>query len=147
MERPPRDPRESILSKALVLRMLFVSALLCTAAFAVFAWVNRSGASEAEARTAAVAVFVVGETFYLFNCRSLTRSMFGVGVWSNPWIWLGVGTMIVLQLLFTYAPLMNRLFHTQPVSLETWPAILGAGFGIYLTVGAEKWLRRRLGAA
>jgi len=147
MERPPRDPHEAILTRALVLRILFVSGLLCAAAFGVFSWMDLRGASEAESRTAAVAVFVVGETFYLFSCRSLTRSTSSIGLWSNPWIWLGVGTMIVLQLLFTYAPTMNRLFHTQPVSLEAWPAILGGGLGIYFAVGVEKWLRRRWSAA
>lgn len=146
MGRPPRDPHELILTKALVLRILFVSGLLCAAAFSVFSWMDHGGASEAESRTAAVTVFVVGEMFYLFNCRSLTRSMFSVGIGSNPWIWLGVAAMTVLQLLFIYAPTMNRLFHTRPISIETWPAILGAGFGIHLAVGIEKWLRRRWSA-
>jgi cation-transporting P-type ATPase F len=46
----------------------------------------------------AVNVFVMVELFYLFNCRSLTKSMFQLGVFSNPWIWVGVGSMVALQL-------------------------------------------------
>jgi cation-transporting P-type ATPase F len=38
----------------------------------------------AEARTVAVNMFVMGELFYLFNCRSLTRSVFSIGLTSNP---------------------------------------------------------------
>ena len=43
-----------------------------------------------EARTAAINVFVVGELFYLFNCRSLEHSMFRVGALSNHWVTGGV---------------------------------------------------------
>ena len=37
----------------------------------------------------AVNVIVMVLVFYLFNCRSLTRSMFAVGVFSNPWVIVG----------------------------------------------------------
>ncbi len=50
------------------------------------------------------------ELFYLFNCRSLTKSMFQLGVFSNLWVWSGVGIMIALQGMFTYTPFMNRFF-------------------------------------
>jgi cation-transporting P-type ATPase F len=36
--------------------------------------------------TVAVNVFVMVELFYLFNCRSLTKSMFAIGLFSNRWI-------------------------------------------------------------
>jgi hypothetical protein len=33
----------------------------------------------------AVNVFVIVEMFYLYKCRSLTQSVFKVGLFSNPW--------------------------------------------------------------
>ena len=103
----------------------------------------RGGTLE-EARTVAVNVFVIVELFYLFNCRSLERSMFQLGLFSNPWVTCGVLTTIVLQLLFTYAPAMNFLFHTAPIDGTTWIPIIGIGIGSYCIVELEKWLRRRL---
>jgi len=87
--------------------------------------------------------FVFGELFYLFNCRSLTLSMFAVGVFSNRWLLVGVGIMATLQLAFTYVPTMNRMFHSEPIGMTEWFLILSVGLLIYGIVGVEKWLRHR----
>ena len=102
------------------------------------------GMNEDVARTIAVNVFVFGELFYLFNCRSLTRSMLAVGVFSNRWLLAGVAVMIALQLAFTYVPIMNTIFHSAPIDPVWWLSIVGVGLAIYLIVEGEKWLRRRL---
>jgi len=83
---------------------------------------------------------VFGEIFYLFNCRSLTRSMFRIGVFSNPAAIGGALGMVLLQLVFTYAPLMNRLFGTAPIGWAAWAAILVFGLVVYLIVEVEKRL-------
>jgi magnesium-transporting ATPase (P-type) len=144
MQRPPRDPSRPLLTGELVWRILLVGALLLAGAFGLFLWVQSTGGTLKEARTVAVNVFVMVELFYLFNCRSLERSMFQLGLFSNPWVTGGVLTMIVLQLLFTYAPAMNFLFHTAPINGETWIPIIGIGLGSYFIVGMEKWIRRQL---
>ncbi len=142
MLRSPRDPASPILSRTLIFRILFVGTLLLIGAFGLFEWALSLGKSEAAARTVAVNVFVFGELFYLFNCRSLTVSMFSIGLFSNRWLLGGVGIMIVLQLAFTYVPIMNIMFHSEPIGLIEWSLILGVGFMIYGIVGIEKWLRR-----
>ncbi len=142
MRRPPRDPEAPILTRPLLQRIGFVGILLLAGSFGLFEWALSSGASESEARTVAVNVFVIGELFYLFNCRSLTRSMFSLGVFSNRWLLLGVGTMLLLQLGLTYLPPMNVVFHTAPIGGEEWAAVAGVGLVIYVSVGLEKKLRR-----
>ena len=54
--------------------------------------------------------------------------------------------MVGLQLLLTYVPLMNRLFHTAPLDGAAWVPILATAMVAYLLVGFEKWIRRRLTA-
>lgn len=147
MHRPPRDPKAPILNRELLLRILLVGTIILIGAFGLFEWELLNGASVAEARTVAVNVVVVVEMFYLFNCRSLTQSMFRLGLFSNPWLILGLAGMIVLQLLFTYAPFMNRFLSSAPISLGTWLHVVGVGFIGYLAVELEKWLRRRRSAA
>ena len=83
MQRPPRDPRTPILTGVLIGRILLVSLILLVGAFGSFEWALGKGAGDAYARTVAVNVFVMAELFYLFNCRSLTKSMFQLGVFSN----------------------------------------------------------------
>lgn len=143
MRRPPRNPDAPILSGELIFRVFLVGLLLLIGSFGLFEWSLQNGASVAEARTIAVNVFAVGQSFYLLNCRSLRLSIFQLGLFTNPWIWIGIATMTAAQLLFTYSPLMNRLFHTAPISIMDWIHILGVGLIIYLVIGAEKALRCR----
>ncbi len=144
MRRPPRRPDVPILGGELIVRILLVGLLLLIGGFGLFEWALYRGASEDEARTIAVNVFAVGQSFYLLNCRSLRFSMFRLGLFSNPWIWAGIAAMIVAQLLFTYLPVMNWLFHTAPIGWMDWLHIVLVGLVIYLAIGAEKaWRLRR----
>jgi magnesium-transporting ATPase (P-type) len=141
MRRPPRDPGQPILTGALVKRIVLVSLLMLAGAYGVFLWeLQRTDSIEA-ARTTAVNVFVMVELFYLVNCRSLDHTMFHVGVFSNPWIWRGVAAMTGLQLIPTYLPSMNRLFHTASIDGAAWTLILATALAVYLAVGAEKMIR------
>lgn len=143
MERPPRRPETPVLTRELGVRIALVSLMLLVGAFGLFKWTLLQGQDLETARTVAVNMFVFGELFYLFNCRSLSYSMFRLGVFSNRWLIVGVTTMIALQLVLTYAPVMNRLFGTAPIGITEWAWILTGGFFIYAVVGGEKWLRRR----
>ncbi len=143
MGRPPRDPKTPILTPALMWRVAIVSALLLAGSFGLFEWELRQGQSVAYARTVAANVFVFGELFYLFNCRSMTVSMFTLGVFSNRWVVGGVTSMVLLQLVFTYSPAMNAWFRTSPIDAAAWGRILAVAVIIYLVIGAEKWLRQR----
>ena len=79
MSRPPRDSRRPLLSGELLARIALVSVLLSAAAFGLFEWELALGATDAQAWTVVSAMFIVGQAFYLLNCRSLTRSMWSVG--------------------------------------------------------------------
>ena len=144
MHRPPRDPAKPLLTGALQRRILLVSAIMLAGAYGLFAWEQQRGASLAEARTVAVNAFVLVELTYLFNCRSLERSAFQVGLWRNRWMPVGVVAMIVLQLAFTYAPVMQGLFHTAAVPADAWARIAAVAAAGYFVVEAEKRLHRRL---
>jgi Ca2+-transporting ATPase len=142
MERPPRDPRQPLLTLPLFMRSAFVSVLMLAGAFGLFLWeLHAEKGTLAEARTVVVNVIVIVEGFYLLNCRSLTRSIFSIGLFSNLWLIAGLAAMLIAQLFFTYAPIMNRLFHSAPISLEAWLRITAIGIAVYLAVGFEKWLR------
>jgi Ca2+-transporting ATPase len=142
MARPPRDPMAALISPMLVVRIAVVSLLMLAGAFGSFKWALGQGYSENAARTVAVNVIVFVETFFLFNCRSLSRSMFAIGPVSNPWVLLGVTLMVAAQLLFTYVPLMNRLLHSAPIGWDAWWRIIATGLATYVIIEAEKAIGR-----
>ncbi len=142
MKRPPRKAGSRILSGPLIERIVLTGSMLCAGAFGLFEWAEGMGRSEEEARTLAVNVFVLGEMFYLFNCRSLRYSVFKIGFFSNPYVLGGVGLMLLLQLGFTYLPFMQAAFGTAAIGWLDWAYLVLVGLGIYLVIGLEKWLRR-----
>ncbi len=79
MSHPPRQSGEPILSKTLLIRVLYVGGLLLVMSFFAF-WYAKSylAASIEEARTAAVTIFIIGQTFYLLTaalCTSLCSNL------------------------------------------------------------------------
>lgn len=143
MNRPPLDPRKPLLTGELILRIILVGVMLLLGSFGLFQWQLGEGNSVETARTCAVNIFVFGEIFYLFNCRSLRRSMFSIGLLSNRWVLAGVALMVILQLLFTYLPGMNNIFGSRAIGLSEWMIIIVASCGIYCVIECEKWLRFR----
>ncbi len=143
MSRPPRDPARPLLTGAVVARILLVSALLVGGSWWLFEWERSSGASLAEARTVAMNVFVAVETFYLFSCRSLTQSVWRLGLFSNRWVLGGVAVQAAGQVAITYWSVMNDLFRTAPIPADSWLRILAVSLLASLVVAADKRLRRR----
>ena len=143
MDRKPRNPKQPILTRHLMFRIGLVGILLLIGSFGLFEWELLHGESLIAARTSAVNVFVFGELFYLFNCRSLQYSMLHVGIFSNLWVIFGACSMILLQLLFTYWPPMQRLFGSAAIGYNEWLLIIGVGIIIYAAVGLEKLMFRK----
>ncbi|HWR75014.1 MAG TPA: HAD-IC family P-type ATPase, partial [Bacteroidales bacterium] len=143
MSRPPRDPKTPILTGILLWRLILVGVLLLVGAFGLFEWELMMETDIAEARTVAVNVFVMAQLFYLFNCRSLTQSVFSLGFFSNPLLFGGAVAMLIFQMMFTYLPAMNFMFHSAPIGFGAWGMIVAVSVIVSFVVGAEKWLRRR----
>jgi len=142
MQRPPRDPQRPLLTLVLAMRIGLVSLVMLAGAFWLFFHeMNLAGGTVDAARTAVINVIVVVEIAYLFNCRSLSHSFFSTNVLSNRWAIAGSLAMLAAQLLLTYTPVMNKLFHTAPISAESWLRIVGVAAVAFTIVEIEKWLR------
>ncbi|WP_166348587.1 HAD-IC family P-type ATPase [Phytoactinopolyspora limicola] len=144
MRRAPIPPSRPLLTGDLVGRIVLVSVVMLIGAFWLFHLELDRGASIDEARTVAVNVFMLVQAAYLLSCRSLERSFVRVGVFSNPWIGVGIASMLALQMAFTYLPWMNGLFHSAPIGADAWGRALAVAVVAYMVVGTEKTVRRIL---
>ncbi len=145
MKRPPRDPREALLTPFMFWRVAFVSALLVIGSLGLFLLALEHGASLKEARTAAVNMLLIGEVFYLFNCRRLVNPVLSWdGLVGNRYVLIAIALLLLLQLGFTYWAPMQGLFQTAPLDGRTWLMILAFGVLVFAAVEAEKALYRLL---
>lgn len=144
MKRPPRSPDAPILSAFLTWRIVFVSILLLVGTFGLFEWERSLGASLDAARTVAVNTLVAGEIVYLFNCRRITeKSWTRDGLFGSRPVLIAVALVVGFQLLFTYLPVMQMLFHTTPIDLEAWSRIILFALCLFILVELEKAATRR----
>ncbi len=110
----------------------------------MFLWYERAGCTDACARTVAVNTLVFFEIFYLFSARFFTRSVFSKGGLSgNPYVLYASGALVLLQLVFTYLPFMQKVFDTAPLDLKQWMMIIGVSSSVLFFVEIEKAVCRR----
>jgi magnesium-transporting ATPase (P-type) len=148
MRRPPRDPRESLLSGLFVWRVVMVSVLMACAALGLFLWELGRGSSLETARTMAVCAVVAAEMLYLLNSRHILRSALSrEGLLGNPQVLLAIGVCALLQLAFVHAPWLQAVFGSTDLSPGEWLRVLLAGAGVFAAAELEKWALRRLGRA
>jgi magnesium-transporting ATPase (P-type) len=60
----------------------------------------------------------------------------------NKYLPLSIAAVVMLQLLFTYVPLLQAIFGTEPIPLQVWPVLLGGGLVFFVVVEAEKFVIR-----
>ena len=143
MRRPPREPGTPLLSGFLLWRVIFVSILLVIGTFGHFLWMREHGADIELARTVAINTLVMGQVFYLFNSRYILEPVLNrAGLFGSRAVLIAVAILLVLQLLFTYAPPLQLLFGTTAIGLVEWGRILVFAVALFLLVEVEKLLLR-----
>ncbi|MDP1611834.1 MAG: cation-transporting P-type ATPase [Sulfuritalea sp.] len=148
MARPPRDPKEPLVNGFMLWRIGFVTVLLVATSFGLFLWELDRGMDLEFARTAAVNTLVMGQIFYLFNCRRLTGSVLSKeGFLGNRIALKAIAVLIALQLSMTHLPFKQALFGTDHLDAETWLRVVAAGVLVLVAVEIEKlFWRRRAGS-
>ncbi|MDT4850683.1 putative cation-transporting ATPase F [compost metagenome] len=146
MQRPPRAPSEPLLSAFFVWRVLMVSLLMMAGALGLFLWELERGNQLENARTMAVNTVVVCEMFYLVNSRRIFASVLNRdGLLGNRVVLLAIAACVALQLLYTYAPPLQRLFGSAGLAPGEWLRVLAAGALLFAVAELEKGLIRRFG--
>jgi len=147
MHRPPRAVDRPILTGFGIWRVVFVGLALLAVTLWAFFWMKSHGASDPLARTVAVNMITIGQVFYLLNSRYLLDSSLSLRAHlGNRYLPLGIAAVVVLQLLFTYAPPLQYLFENEAIPLWVWPWLFAAGLVFFFLVEAEKLIIRSSGS-
>ncbi len=115
---PPRDPKESILNRSLILRMALLTPLMAAGTLLMFHWARPGGLDHA--RTVAFTTLAAFQWFQAFNARSHYQSVFSIGLFSNRWLLGGVGLAILLQIAVIHTSIGRTLFGTVSLSAADW---------------------------
>jgi len=152
MNRPPRKPDEALFNGFVTFRVFFVSILMTVVTIVLFNWEYayslKTGMAQTDAlarsQSIAVTFIIFFQIFYLINCRSLKDSVFKIGLFSNGFIFLGIGSIMLLQAMFLYTPFMQKVFGTASLDGKGLFISFVAGSLIFIVISIEKWILREL---
>jgi len=157
MERPPRSLKEHVVTTGLLARAYpflgSVQSLAAMAAFYFMYWTNgywgkwmdlpNSGALYRSATAMALAAVVTTQIGNLFAQRTFKTSSFRIGLFSNPLLWVGIGTELALVACVTYVPVFQSFIGTAAFPLRNWLFLFAWTPSLLLLDEARKaWLRR-----
>ncbi len=145
MHRPPRPPQEPLLTQFLSWRIVFISAIVVMGTLGLFLWDRYIGETLEMARTTAVNTLIFFQIFYLLNARYLKESVLSRdGLTGNPAVFIAIGSIALLQLLFTYLPLFQNIFGTESIPLADWLRLIAFTCTVFFIVELEKVIVRRM---
>lgn len=116
MERKPRGAKESVFSNGLAGMMIFRGCVIGLCTLGSFITAYKYGGLVA-ARTSAFLTLVVVQLIHVFECKSETKSLFRINIFTNPILVLSVIISAALMLAAIYVPILRTVFET--VALNT----------------------------
>jgi cation-transporting P-type ATPase F len=127
MQRSPRSPREPLLSRTLIYRILIISVFNWILIFGMFEWVRQSTGSLPLARTMAIQALVAARIIYLLSISQLGTALIdklrggkAIAFRETRAILYGIAGAVILQILFSQWNVMNALFDTAPLNPTQW---------------------------
>ncbi|MEK7209001.1 MAG: HAD-IC family P-type ATPase [Patescibacteria group bacterium] len=134
-------PNKYLVDKLMAKRMVFMS--LAMAIGTLFLFKNYYEADLAKAWTISLTVLAAFQWFNAWNCRSDNKSIFRMNPFSNKYLVWATVTVITLQLLAIYTPVMNIFLKTVPLNLSDWMVIVPVAILIVLVEEIRKVFARQ----
>ena len=112
MSRPPRRSDEGFFSGGLMGRIVFRGIFIGLCTLGSFAAALHMGGSLAAARTCALITLVASQLIHVFECKSETKSIFRINIFSNMKLLLAVAVSVGALAAAVAVPQMQAVFET-----------------------------------
>lgn len=137
MNKPPRSPDESIFAHGLSGIIAIRGILIALSTLASFLIIFANSKNIATARTAALVTLVLSQLIHVFECKSETRGLFEIKLFSNMYLVLAVISSLIMLLGVIYLPFMIPIFGTVPLKLNEW--LISGGISLLVPIVFSIW--------
>jgi len=138
----PLSKKDQILNKG-VFPFLIMQTLLMTT-LSLLVYFHFLDESLEKARTAVFTTMAFCQLFNLLNLRSLRKSLFEIGPFSNKWINLALLISFTIQIIIIEIPFFVDLFHFIPLSALEFATMIGMSSVILWAGEIYKWIVRKI---
>ncbi len=132
MNQPPRSPGESIFAHGLSSIIITRGILIALSTLASFLIVLTLSKNTATGRTAALVTLVLSQLIHVFECKSETRGLLELNLFSNPSLVYAVLSSVLMLLSVIYLPFMMPIFDTMPLKLNDW--LIAGGISLLVPI-------------
>jgi len=143
MQRPPRNPRESIFAQGLGVHAVWVGLLMAGVVLGLQAGAIRQG--DTHWQTMVFTTLCLLQLGHVLAIRSERLSLFSQGLFSNKLLLGSVLATILLQMATIYIPALNVVFKTEPLTAGELILVFGLSTTVFVAVEIEKFIKRRFG--
>ena len=143
LNRPPRRPRESVFAGGVGVNIAWMGLFMGATSLAVGWWYWSREFDQWQ--TMLFTTLTWSQLALALSMRSLSKTVIGVRLFSNPYLVGGVAASAALQAAVVYAPPLSALFGTTPLENEDLGICLTAGVVVFGASELSKTLSR-LGA-
>jgi Ca2+-transporting ATPase len=140
MKRPPRKPQESLFAHGLGIHAIWVGLLMAAVTLSLQAWAIHIG--DAHWQTMVFTVLCLTQLGHVLAIRSERESLFTQGIFTNKPLLAAVLGTFMLQLAAIYAPFLNPIFKTQPLTPGELASVLLLSSVVFIAVELEKMVKR-----
>ena len=138
MKRKPRDPKESMPSRPLMIYTLGIAATIVAGTLGMYIITLQSNPDLSYARTVAFVGLGFFTVYNAYSSRSLQESVFRMNPLGNKTLLIGIAASILAILAVVYIPFMQFIFETRPLTSESWILILTTGLVVVLAAEVMK---------
>ncbi|CAK9781097.1 calcium-transporting P [Cutaneotrichosporon oleaginosum] len=139
MSLRPRRKDQSVLSRQVMLRVMFSAALIVLGTLYVYANEISDGNMSRRDRTMTFTVFVFLDLVSALQNRGVSTSLFG-----NRMLFLTVSISFLCQLALIYVPLLQHVFQTQALGARDLFMLLGLAATSMGAHEARRWYERKM---
>jgi len=134
-------PKKWIVDGFMVKRMLLMAPIMGLGTLYLFS--QYFEADLTKGWTIALTTMAVFQWFNAWNCRSESKSIFQIKLFSNKYLVGATMIVIFLQLAAVYTPFLQKILHTTSLSLSEWFIIVSVASSIILVEEIRKFFYRR----
>ncbi|XP_036394644.1 calcium-transporting ATPase type 2C member 1 [Megalops cyprinoides] len=149
IRKPPRNVRDSIITRSLIVKILVSSLIIVCGTLFVFWRELRDNEITPRDTTMTFTCFVFFDMFNALSSRSQTRMVHEMGLCSNRTFCYAVLGSIMGQLLVIYFPPLQKVFQTESLSIFDLLFLLGLTSSVCVVSEAikkvERWRGRGAG--
>ncbi|KAL6434028.1 hypothetical protein ACFW04_005880 [Cataglyphis niger] len=143
LKQKPRNTKEPMITRHLIINVLLSASIIILGTLWVY---NREMVNGNTARdtTMTFTCFVFFDMFNALSCRSQTKSIFTIGLWSNKMFLVAVTLSVIGQMFVIYFPPLQRIFQTEALTAKDLLFLAALTSSVFVISEIKKFIERQL---